>query len=380
MASACKGNLLMVSNYPSDTGYAWWLMEHFWKTLANMFVQDGKKAYLAYPKITTISETITSSPIDPVELTIPWNNNDEAERVFNFIKTHNISYIYFTDQPYLSMKYIKMRLHGVKRIINHDHAPGDRPPVTGIKGILKYIINSVPWYTVNKVFCISDLMKQRSILNGRVPERKCIVVQNGITPISCPNTYHEARRSLGINESTFLVITTGRAHTYKRFDFIIESARLLLEGSPDLDIKFTLVGDGPAMPELKTLVKKYHLEHHVLLLGFRSDIHSLLCESNLAFHAALGEGFSLSIIEYMSAGLPVLVPDIPSVSQAIDDNINGFIYPFNQTEHAATKIKFLAENPDKARCMGKKSKEKADIKYGLMSCTSDFEQGVRISL
>jgi len=367
----------MVSNYPSDTGYAWWLMEHFWKTLANIFVQAGKKAYLAYPRITTISETIAGSPIDTVALTIPWNNRDEAERVFSFIKTHNISYIYFTDQPYLSLKYIKMRMHGVKRIINHDHTPGDRPPVTGIKGILKYIVNRIPWYTVDKVFCVSDLMKQRNILNGRIPARKSSVIQNGITPINCPNKNHATKRSLGINESTFLVITTGRAHPYKRFDFIIESARALLEGSPDLDIKFILVGDGPAMPELKSLVKKYHLEHHVLLLGFRGDIHRLLCDSNLAFHAALGEGFSLSITEYMSAGLPILVPDIPSVSQAIDNNINGYIYPFNQIEYAAKKLKYLSENPDKARRMGKKAKEKADTKYNIDSCTSAFEKAVK---
>ena len=61
----------MVSNYPSDTAYAWWLMEHFWGTLAGRFSQLGRKAYLAYPKITTLSEAIAAAPIEPVELCVP---------------------------------------------------------------------------------------------------------------------------------------------------------------------------------------------------------------------------------------------------------------------------------------------------------------------
>ena len=129
--------------------------------------------------------------------------------------------------------------------------------------MIKAVINSIQWYTVDKVLCVSDLMRQRSILNGRIPAKKCAVVQNGINPVICPSDVTKLRDELGISDTTFLVITTGSAPPYKRFDFVIECARILLKNSPGLDIKFLLVGNGPAMPDLKLLVEKHQLENHV---------------------------------------------------------------------------------------------------------------------
>ena len=133
-----------------------------------------------------------------------------------------------------------------------------------------------------------------------------------------------------------------------------------------------LVGDGPAMPELKLLVEKYHLDNHILLLGFRNNVHNLLCISNLALHASLGEGFSLSIIEYMSAGLPVLVPNIPSVSQAIRHNVNGLIYPKDDCEMVAKSIMALATDEKLRAALSIAAQTCANNQYSLDKCTNDF--------
>lgn len=363
----------MVSNYPSDTAYAWWLMEHFWKTQADLFNQAGKKAYLAYPEITFLSETISNSPIETVELTFPWHSREEAIQARKFLSDKNITFIYFTDQPYFNPQYAVMRLQGVQRIVIHDHTPGDRPPILGFRGAWKAIRNRLHWFTADKVLCVSELMRQRNMANGRIPAHKCTVVQNGIQLVTCNKGENiKIRESLGVVASTLLVITTGRAHSYKRFDFIIQCANTLRKQAPELDAIFLLVGDGSALIELQDMVARYNLEGTVRLLGFRTDVRDLLCASNLALHAALGEGFSLSIIEYMSAGLPVLVPDIPSVSQATKHNKNGYIYPKNDTEIVAKYIHELAVNKELQLSMGTEAKMEANRKYSLEQCTKKF--------
>lgn len=368
-----NGNLLLVSNYPSDTAYAWWLMEHFWITQAEIFTQADHKAYLAYPKITSLSKTIMDSTIAPVELSLPWRSRKEAILARQFIKEHSISYIYFTDRPYFSLQYFLMRCYGVKRIIIHDHTPGDRPPVKGIKGALKLLKNATPWFTADRVLCVSELMRQRNILNSRIPARKCTVVQNGVRPIECRNIDKAQLKSdLGLPPESILVITTGRAHPYKRFDFVIRCAATLRDSHPNLDIVFLLVGDGPAMSELQHMILQLNLENQVRLLGFRNDVHTLLCISDIALHAALGEGFSLSIVEYMSAGLPVLVPDIPSVSQAIVHNKTGFIYDKNNFQAAASFVKMLATETQTRLTMGGAAKQCANDEYSLDLCTQSF--------
>lgn len=367
------GNLLMVSNYPSDTAYAWWLMEHFWKTLAERFTRSSRKVYLAYPEITSLSDSIRGAPIEPVELSIPWLSGKQAREARKFLREKKISCIYFTDQPYSSPRYAIMRLDGVRRIIVHDHTPGDRPPVRGLKGALKAARNTLPWLTADSFLCVSELMRQRNITNTRIPARKCVVVQNGIRPVECAGMNNAAlREALGVRPDTFLVVTTGRAHPFKRFDFVIKCADALRNKAPKLDVVFLLAGDGIAMPDLQRQVSLLKLEDYVRLLGFRSNVRDLLCASDLGLHAALGEGFSLSIIEYMSAGLPVLVPDIKSVSQAIYHNKTGLLYPKDDTAAVASYIQSLFNDAARRSAMGSAAKIEADSKYSLEQCTQRF--------
>jgi glycosyltransferase involved in cell wall biosynthesis len=371
------GNLLMVSNYPSDTAYAWWLMEHFWRILAKRFIDSGRSVYLAYPTITTLTEAISTAPIETVELTIPWKTRIQSLQVKDFLREKGISAIYFTDQPYFNLKYAMMRLHGVKSILVHDHTPGDRPPALGLKGTLKAAQNLLPWFTADRVICVSELMRKRNMTNTRIPAWKCDVVQNGIHPVNCKQKENTLlRESLGVRPDSFLIISTGRAHPFKRFDFIIECADALRQMAPGLDAVFLLAGDGVAMPALKEQVQSLDLENSVRLLGFRNDIRDLLCMSDIALHAALGEGFSLSIVEYMSAGLPVLVPDIPSVSQAIQHNETGILYPKDETDTVASHIVALATDTGRRLAMGNAARAEADGLYSLEKCTESFLQTI----
>lgn len=367
------GNLLMVSNYPSDTGYAWWLMEHFWKTLAVQFCKVGYEAYLAFPRLTVLSPTMQSAPIVPTELRLPWHTIKQATSVRRFIREKEIKVIYFTDQLYCRIQYFLLRLDGVKYIIIHDHTPGDRPPVSGVKGSLKALRNMLPLITADLILCVSDLMRQRDIRNLRIPASRCAVVQNGIPLINCDRVKAlELKASIGIRQDALVVVTTGRVHPYKRFDFIIDSANELRKAASNLQVVFLIVGDGPAFPQLQEQVQRLGLVEWVRLLGFKENIREFLCLSDMAFHASLGEGFSLSILEYMSAGLPVIVPDIPSVRQAIRDTETGMVYPWDDAYAAAQKIIELATDPVRRMKMGKLAKQDVDANYNIDRCTMEF--------
>lgn len=378
MQKGLNGNILAVSNYSSDTGYAWWLMEHLWCLLGQIGERSGCRVYLAYPEVRMVSKVIENSTLQVVEMRLPWEDRRDRDRVARFIQDHGIGTVYLTDQPYFNTKYGQLRDWGVSKILVHDHAPGDRPAVRGIKGALKAMRNRASGYCADAVFCVSDLMRTRSIENGRVPPGKCHVVQNGITPIPATSEREQAemRSKLGLTEETFVVVSTGRAHPYKRFDFISECAERLAKKCPDLSVVFLLVGDGPAFRELHDSVVSRKLDGTVKLLGFRSDVHAILGASDLAIHAALGEGFSLSIVEYMSAGLPVLVPDIPSVRQAIDDGVNGCVYSSHDHEAVAERVASLAGNRSVAKQMGEKAKHKADSLYSLQNCSDQFVRTV----
>ncbi len=373
MSNSTPRNLLLVSNYPSDTAYAWWLMEHFWASIADHFSTPEHTVFLAYPEVTTVPEIIKSTSIKVVELTIPWKTSSQSSHARQFIREKNISLIYFTDQRYFNFQYAMMRYQGVQQIIVHDHTPGDRPSIGGLKGALKAAKNTLPWITADRVLCVSPLMRKRNITNARIPKHKCLVVQNGIQPVTCKtNNKASIKESIGISDKSLLVTTTGRADPYKRFDFIIETARQLKIQSPKCDVIFLLVGDGPAMPDLRKQIHDNKLQDTVILLGFRTNVRDILCASDIAFHAAMGEGFSLSIIEYMSAGLPVLVPDTPSVCQAITHGLTGMIYKKDDAKMSASYIAKLANNEKQRVTMGNAAQAEANENYTLEQCTHSF--------
>lgn len=372
---ANRGSVLLVSNYSSDVGYAWWLMEHFWTLLAHHFEKQGSKAFLAYPSITELPPTIRDSNIQPIEMTIPGTTPLERQKIGQFIRQNNVKAIYFTDRPWFSPAYAYLRFIGVRTIVVHDHTPGDRPPVGGIKGFVKAVRHRLPMVNADRQFCVSPLMRRRSIQNGRIPASKCLVVQNGIPPVDPPSRPPEdIRHGLNIRPESVLCITTGRAHPYKRFDFIINVAADIQSNHPDEHIFFLIAGDGPALEDLKVQVQHLGLEGKVILTGFRPDARELLAAADLAMHAALGEGFSLSIVEYMSSGLPVLVPDIPSVKQAVDHEKNGMVYKKDDIQQAAQFVVKLAREPEFRKQLSQNARIKANTLYTLDVCTEAFQK------
>lgn len=367
-----NGNILLVSNYPSDVGYAWWLMEHFWVLLSEHFKARGAKAFLAYPSINDLPAKVQDSCITPVELDIPATGSLPTE-LKTFIKINNIQHVYLTDRPWFNPQYAALRQAGVKNIVVHDHTPGDRPVIGGLKGLIKVLRHRLPLICADSQLCVSPLMRQRSIFNGRLPGHRCHVVQNGIPPVPPSTASRQSLlESLDIPSDRRVCITTGRAHPYKRFDLIINTAAELKKIQPDNNLVFVLIGDGPDFQRLKQMVQDLKLEEHVRLPGFRTDAKAFLGAADMAMHAALGEGFSLSIVEYMSAGLPVLVPDIPSVKQAIDHGENGYVYEKDSVASAAYYIAALLDEDSRRQAMGRAARDKAHTKYSLDNCTQEF--------
>jgi glycosyltransferase involved in cell wall biosynthesis len=120
---------------------------------------------------------------------------------------------------------------------------------------------------------------------------------------------------------------TGRANRYKGVDFAISCFAEIVHRRGVNDLHFLFCGDGPDLEFFKLMVKDLNLEKNVTFAGHVKGIAEILAACDFAFHPSQGEvGYSLSILEYMRAALPVVVPDNPSVCSSIVQNETGLIY------------------------------------------------------
>lgn len=375
-----RDSVLLVANYRPDVGFAWWLMENFWSEFSYVAAQHGLRTILAYPTGGPIPERIAAAPLAVVVQPFASGGARGLLQWVSFVRRHRVRCIYFTDRSFTRLAYALFRLVGVKLLINHDHTPGDRPPIRGVKGMLKRVWRRLPMTSCDLQLCVSPLVGERATLNAGIPESKVRVVQNGIKPFAGDSPRGYINEALSIPRAAVICITVCRAHPYKRVDFAVRTAAHYLRSRPSSNACFVHCGDGPALDELAELASELGVAERFRFAGRRSDVEPLLRSSDLAFHPAKGEAFSLAILEYMSAGLPVVVPDVPSVSQAIRSRETGFIYEDGDLDAARDALANLIEDAELRRRLGAAAADDVRERYSLDMTNANFRQVISTAL
>ncbi len=365
-ATTPNGNILLVANYASDVGYAWWLMENFWSEIARHFESKNIKCYLIYPKINLIPERISTAPIELLEIDFKDRSAQNILKLKDLIQSANIHNVYLTDRESFDLLYFKMRLWGVRKIINHDHTPGERPPARPIIATIKNIIHRLGFISCDHYIGVSKFVRDRLISNSCVPEKKSSFVLNGIIPVekkdACRN---HANIEFSIPSGSIIIATTGRAVFYKGIDFIIKCANEIIHTHNIDNAYFLYCGDGPNMPDFKQLTQEYNLQEKFIFAGQRNDVKCLLQSCDIGIQASKGEAFSLSILEYLSAGLPTLVPDICGNAEAVSSNINGYVYAAENVNAAVNLLLGLIKDEQLRIKLGAAAVKSVENKFNI---------------
>ena len=80
-----------------------------------------------------------------------------------------------------------------------------------------------------------------------------------------------------------------------------------------------LVGEGPLRPALEEQVAAAELTGVVSFLGFRSDVGDILNASDIVIAPSLWEGLSISVLEAMALGKPIVATNIGSNLELLED-------------------------------------------------------------
>ena len=162
-----------------------------------------------------------------------------------------------------------------------------------------------------------NLMKE---FNVKVPIE---VIENSIdTKVLKTSTKQkqEFRAELGYKDDDFIIVSNGQIQPRKKFDDFLNTARRLPK------FKFIWVGGIPfkgiAADEAKLQKMINTAPKNVFVTGVVSlDLaRKYIRLSDVFFHPAVQETFGISILEGASAGLPVLLRDIPDYKHTFGDN------------------------------------------------------------
>jgi glycosyltransferase involved in cell wall biosynthesis len=120
-----------------------------------------------------------------------------------------------------------------------------------------------------------------------------------------------------------------------------KSQALLVRALEGVDEPWHLdfVGEGPLEDEVRRLVADRGLNGRVDFLGARDDVDSILARSQIFVLPSNWEGFPLTILEAMRAGLPVIASDVGGVREAVFDGVTGYLVPRDDAQAFAERLK-----------------------------------------
>jgi glycosyltransferase involved in cell wall biosynthesis len=144
---------------------------------------------------------------------------------------------------------------------------------------------------------------------------------------------------------------------------------LLLRALAEIDspARAVFVGDGETRPELEAEVRRLNLRGRVEFLGERRDVAQILAGSHIFALPTRWEGFPLSILEAMRAGLPVVASNVGGVAEAVIDGKTGFLAPCGDVFAFRTRLRELIESPAFRRQMGAAGRKRYETEFTLES-------------
>jgi glycosyltransferase involved in cell wall biosynthesis len=163
-----------------------------------------------------------------------------------------------------------------------------------------------------RIITVSEANRASALHHRIATPAKFVTVHNGIA-----DSPHRAKPA---EAAVPRIVMVARFSEQKAQGLLIEAVAQIRT-----PFRLLLVGDGPLRPAVEQQVAKLHLGDRVEFLGQRLDIAEILASSHIFALFTNWEGFPISILEAMRAGLPVVASDVNGVREAVADGSTGFL-------------------------------------------------------
>ncbi len=170
-----------------------------------------------------------------------------------------------------------------------------------------------------------------------------------------PKTRQRMRRSLGIGEDIFYILSVGEVNKNKNHEVILRALAKL--GNPK--IHYGICGKGKRADYLNRLAEELGIGSQFKMYGFRRDIPDMLqCADCFAFPSKR-EGLGIAAIEAMAGGIPLITSDCRGTREYMEDGVTGYICRKGSVEEYARAISKMWEDAEGRKRMGMACRERA---------------------
>ena len=235
-----------------------------------------------------------------------------------------------------------------------------RPKLNFFRSLLWRISNK----SVSMVFCNTSDQRHELISKKIFPESKVKVLYDPVFSIKEVLSQRKFS-SIDKNFQKNNIIMVGRLTKQKNFEMFIKASEYLYKNNL-LKFNTYIFGSGEDKEKLEQLIKKYHLEKNIFLMGSKKNIHKYYSLSKLFILTSLWEDPGFVLIEAALNDIPIISSNCKNgPKEIIKGEDGGILFENNNINDLRDKIiQFL--NLNEIEIKKKKIISKKNIKkYSL---------------
>lgn len=245
-------------------------------------------------------------------------------RQFDVIHTHNTPCQFFVAIASVGMKQ-------APKLVTTEHSTMNRRR----NSFLFRLLDKWMYGRYNKIIGVSD-STTLSLLNYLHGLQQSITINNGIVVDAFLHATAAQDIMEAFGQNKRLVMSAAFRYP-KDHETVIRALHLL----PD-DYHLLLAGDGNRRKIVEEFVEQEQLSQRVHFLGNRNDVANVLKAADVIVMSSRYEGLSLSSLEGLASGRPVMASDVPGLREIVGDA--GLLFPQGDAQALAKTILDLEEN------------------------------------
>jgi len=196
----------------------------------------------------------------------------------------------------------------------------------------------------------SEAIRRMLVADG-IPPNRVVTVHEGIDvelvqgapAVNVHEVCFLPHRAPLVGNVAALVPHKGQRH-------LVEAARLVVRELPDA--RFVILGEGELREQLERQVRDYHLEKHVVLPGFRTDVLGCIKGFDVFAMSSVTEGLGTSLLDAMACSRAIVATRAGGIPEIVDDGRTGVLVEPRDHAAMARAILRLLKDDELRRRMG----------------------------
>ena len=186
----------------------------------------------------------------------------------------------------------------------------------------------------------------------------------------------ELRNKHSFKSHDILIGSVGNIKREKGYNVLLEAASILRDRNRR--VAFFIVGkydeNDPCYIQLKRIKKNKKLDENVKFMGYQNDISNFLKTIDIYVLPSITEGFSLSTIEAMACGIPVIVTKSGGPEEIVTDKFDGILVPHSDKYKLANTIEALIDNKEERIRLGNNAVKTVRDSFSISIMISKYEK------